>query len=107
MEQVRNIVLQTLSCPQESFFDEFTRKFDDHYDTLTSGTVRRDDKERQKGLAFEELCYQMIQVNAFPMLKSRNVWRFTDFPYRKEFDMGTTDQGIDLVVENNKGEFLA
>jgi len=101
----KNIILKTLSCSQTEFFQEFTRKFDDYYDTLTSGTIKRIDRERQKGLAFEELCYRMIDQKAFLKLRCAQVWRYQDFPHKEEMGLPKRDEGIDLIIRHENGKY--
>lgn len=107
MDKVRSMILHSLASTQNQFFDDFTKRFDDYYDNLVSSSYKRVDRERQKGLAFEELCYQMILVGAFPKLHVKHVWQYVDFPYKKEFNLPQRDEGIDLIIKTNSGCYSA
>ena len=62
--------------------------------------------ERDKGTRFERLIKEYLQTAPQYQTLFREVWLWTEFPYRKDFGSGK-DTGIDLVALTNSGDFWA
>lgn len=140
MEHLRNWVAALTAVPQEQFFDSLVQKMNDHFDVVAaksgSGiktnshiasltTVRKSNKSQLSGLLFEQICYRLLECNAFPFLKVKRVWFATPSPdildstggnnfkvlppeLAKSFSLPLRkDMGIDLVAETTDGKWLA
>lgn len=96
----------------DEFFDALTSKMDDYFDTLKSNSIdemKHKNKSKMKGIFFEEMCYQLCLINAFPSLAIKEVWRFSDFPsdLRQEFGLRNQDMGIDLIAKTKNNNWIA
>ena len=108
----RKFVSALISTPQDQFFSKLMQKIDDHFDYMRAdsmASMKKINKMKMKGDFFEYMCYRLFMVDAFPVLKVKEVWLFSELPLekKKEFALGTKDMGIDLVAETQSGQWLA
>ncbi|MDR3153208.1 MAG: DEAD/DEAH box helicase family protein, partial [Deltaproteobacteria bacterium] len=61
--------------------------------------------QREKGDLFEKLMVNFLRTYQVFDSKFRNVWQWTDFPYKSSISVH--DVGIDLVALTADGEFIA
>ena len=63
------------------------------------------DSKREKGEKFEKLMKNWFLTTKLYADNIKNIWLWDEFPYRDQF--GGSDSGIDLVIYNEEGEFIA
>ena len=61
--------------------------------------------KREKGSKFEILIKNWFLTTKLYTDNIKNIWLWDEFPYRDQF--GGSDSGIDLVIYNEEGEFVA
>lgn len=108
-----SFVSNLAAVPPEQFFDEFIKRCDYHFDSLTSTSInqlQKTNKSQLKGAFFELVCFRLLQHNAFPQIERlENVWMFADFPVeqRQLFQLRNKDMGIDMIGLTITGKWLA
>lgn len=108
-----SIVSSLIAVPSERFFDEFIRRFDSHFDSLSASSLsqlKKNNKSSLKGELFELICFRLCQQNAFPRMgQLSHVSMFADLPEdcRQAFQLRRQDMGIDMVARTISGEWLA
>jgi len=114
MESLFHSIVSSLAAqPEESFFEEFLKKVDLHFDSLQSSSLaeqRKQNKSQLKGIFFELVCYKLCLQNAFTFLPQlSHVCMFSDLPneYRSGLSLRNQDMGIDIVAITANGEWLA
>ncbi len=117
MDKYQNLLIKLitpcLSQPEELFFDAFTQRINDHYDTLDTSKIIQinniKNKNKDKGDFFEYISLRLIQLQAFKQIKCHQAWLFKDIPqeWREYFKFTQRDMGIDIIVQTVNNEFLA
>jgi len=90
---------------QETIFERFCRRFDDHFIAVKAHSVSEVRKNKAtysmkvKGDLFEQLCCDLIMAGGFPQLRLNHLWRLKDLPQdiRLGLRIPQQDVGIDLV----------
>lgn len=78
-------------------------KFSDIYE------ITKKFNTKQKGDFFEIITKYIFILHPNYCNITKNIWLYEDIPikYAKKFNLPTQDKGIDLLLENNDGEFFA
>lgn len=109
----KSLIYQTLSSPQDEFFDKLRHKIDDYFLILPDGSVNTfsntKNKNKLKGNLFEYICLGLIKLNIFRQISCKNAWLFSEIPDDLKIFLGfrNKDMGIDIVVQTTTDTWIA